>query len=119
MADILKNIVENEALSLYEILADDFAQKGTSSEGHLKRFIASTPQTRAISNDPTVAGTNYTRRLQLACTNVFRNYDFGIKELSTVVLNILRGALNFGLRDALADAYGWSRHNSSFISAQR
>ena len=35
------------------------------------------------------------------------------------MFNVLRGGLNFGLRDALADAYDWNLHGSSFISAQR
>ncbi|MBQ8098934.1 MAG: hypothetical protein IJ244_05365 [Bacteroidaceae bacterium] len=82
-------------------------------------MIASTPQTRSISNDPTVAGLHYTRMLQQACSVILKHYDFGLQEREVVVLNILRGALNFGLRDALADAYGWFRHNTSFISAQR
>ena len=34
-------------------------------------------------------------------------------------MNILRGGLNFGLRDAVFEAYGWNDCNSSFISAQR
>ena len=36
-----------------------------------------------------------------------------------MVFNILRGGLNFGLRGALAKAYGWNNHSSSFVTAQR
>ncbi|HAR66470.1 MAG TPA: hypothetical protein DCR55_09700 [Lentisphaeria bacterium] len=36
-----------------------------------------------------------------------------------MVLHILRGGLNFGLRDPWADAKGWNRHASAFVSAQR
>ena len=36
-----------------------------------------------------------------------------------MVVNILRGGLNYGLRDALAEAYGWNGHTTCFISAQR
>ncbi len=89
----------------------------------INRYIATTQHTRAICNDPTVCGVDYTRRLQRACTSVLALYG-GFAEVplecrQTVVLNILRGGLNFGLRDALADAYGWNTMGTSFISAQR
>ena len=35
------------------------------------------------------------------------------------MFHILRGGLNFGLREALGDAFNWKRHASCFISAQR
>jgi hypothetical protein len=44
---------------------------------------------------------------------------FSGSESNTSVLHILRGGLNFGLREALAQAYSWNNHNSAFISAQR
>lgn len=119
MIEKLQQIVKENELSLYEIVTGTFNKLSSSENVNFKRFIASTPQTRSISNDPTIAGVNYTRYLQQACTSVFKHYNFGISELNTVVLNILRGALNFGLRNSLADAYNWSRHNTSFISAQR
>ncbi|KAK8835893.1 hypothetical protein M9Y10_040271 [Tritrichomonas musculus] len=114
MAEILKQVVNVKDLSIYEI----YSQSGEANP-HVHRFIASTPQSRSICNDPNVAGTRYTTRLCEACSAIFKNYDFGLVERETVVLNILRGALNFGLRDALANGLGWWRHNTSFISAQR
>ena len=42
-----------------------------------------------------------------------------LSESTTTVLHILRGGLNFGLRQSLARAYGWNKHASAFISAQR
>ena len=117
--DKLNQIIKDDTLSLYEIISSEQGFPAAQEDATLRRFIASTPQTRAISNDPSIAGTRYTRRLQEACANIFRHFDFGLEELQTVVVNILRGALNFGLRDALTDAYGWYRHNTSFISAQR
>lgn len=119
MNDQLKEIVKGAELSLYELIPEDVSPEQNMESVHCRRFIVSTPQTRAISNDPTVAGTDYTGRLKTACQQVLSNFKFGLKERETVVLNILRGALNFGLREALADAYGWTRHNTSFISAQR
>ena len=119
MKDTLEPILCGEALSLYELISDEGVLQRKTVEQRMRRFIASTPQTRRICNDPTVAGTHYTRALQQACTEVIRAFDFHLKEQETVVVNILRGALNFGLRDALTDALGWFRHNTSFISAQR
>jgi hypothetical protein len=40
-------------------------------------------------------------------------------ERSTHVLTILRGGLNFELREALGDAFKWDSHGAWFISAQR
>ena len=48
-----------------------------------------------------------------------KTLDLNIKESSGVVVNILRGGLNYGLRHALHDAFGWNRHTTCFISAQR
>ncbi len=105
----------NDCAAVYRI--DDGRDTGVT------RYIATTPYTRAICNDPTVCGVDYTRRLQRACTEVLTIYR-GIASQplecnDTVVLNILRGGLNFGLREALADAYGWNTMGTSFISAQR
>lgn len=96
-------------------------------KGHLsgltRRFILTTPETRAICNNPRVLGIDYTRKLQKGCEFALRNLvnsaGLNLKEKETVVYNILRGGLNFGLRDSLADAFGWNSHSSSFISAQR
>lgn len=85
----------------------------------IEAFIASTPETRSICNDPTVAGVRYTDLLRKACTEVLRALPNDLREAETVVVNILRGGLNFGLRDALAAAYNWNAHTTSFISAQR
>jgi hypothetical protein len=61
--------------------------------------------------------------LQKACTSVLRGLaetkTLTPKEEETMVFNVLRGGLNFGLREALADAYDWNNHGSAFISAQR
>lgn len=118
MKDKLKILVKTNDLAFYEILPESSTTAATN-ETRCRRFIASTPQTRIISNDPTVAGIRYTERLQKAVHSVLANFEFGLVERETVVLNILRGSLNFGLRDALAEAYHWFRHNTSFISAQR
>lgn len=89
----------------------------------INRFIATTPATRSICNDPLVLGVDYTRRLQRACASILEFYARmaaePLRRGDTMVLNILRGGLNFGLREALCDAYGWNTVGTSFISAQR
>ncbi|MCB0345400.1 MAG: hypothetical protein KDD66_09790 [Bdellovibrionales bacterium] len=87
------------------------------------RFVASTPETRAICNDPLIAGVNYTKKLRSACevtlAALSKYSEIEFVERQTVVLNILRGGLNFGLREALADAFDWNQHTTAFVSAQR
>lgn len=94
---------------------------GRSSGFH--RFIASTPETRAICNDASVMGVDYTGRLETACVRILQNLrtagDLCLEEKESLVFNILRGGLNFGLREALSRAFGWNRHSAAFISAQR
>ena len=105
----------NPACTLYEIESSKYT--------HVRRFIASTPQTRAISNNPLICGVRYTESLEDACKSVFSLFGLNllkdVPEQNVCVLNILRGGLNFGIREALARALGWNRHLCSFISAQR
>ncbi|MBI4249996.1 hypothetical protein HY622_00185 [Candidatus Uhrbacteria bacterium] len=87
-------------------------------------YLVSTPQTRAICSDPFVFGVRYTDLLREASIAALQSLALygrqrGLKEHSVVVLNILRGGLNYGLRDALARAYGWDAHRTAFISSQR
>jgi len=89
----------------------------------IDRLVVSTPETRAIANDPMVMGIDYTRRLKNTCARTLSMLKtegmICLEEHETIVYDILRGGLNFGLREALADAFSWNRHGGSFISAQR
>lgn len=89
----------------------------------VNRYILSTPETRAICNDPMVMGYEYTAKLEKACSTFLRLMKgpsaIELHENRSVVFNILRGGLNFGLRGALAQAFGWNNHSSSFVTAQR
>jgi hypoxanthine-guanine phosphoribosyltransferase len=52
--------------------------------------------------------------------NLLKKSDFlPLSEEQTVVCNILRGGLNFSLREALFEAFSWNLHKAAFISAQR
>ncbi|NDC36884.1 MAG: phosphoribosyltransferase [Proteobacteria bacterium] len=115
MEGTLAPLKKSESLSLYEA-----AIKGTQ---RTRCFVASTPQTQSICNDPFVTGLRYTQSLSVACAETLRGLaEAGVVQLAeddTTVLHILRGGLNFGLREALGLAFGWNDHPSAFISAQR
>ena len=87
--------------------------------GCVKAYIATTPETRQICNDPRCLGLDYTNALSAACAKVLMAMPLGLVERETAVVNILRGGLNYGLREALATAYGWNVHTTCFLSAQR
>ncbi|MCP3942313.1 MAG: hypothetical protein GY710_12605 [Desulfobacteraceae bacterium] len=95
----------------------------TQKNKNIEEIIATTPETRAISNNHRVMGLEYTRSLQKACTKILQRLAANnltcFEEKQTIVFDILRGGLNFGLRGALGDAFDWNRHGCSFISAQR
>ena len=91
---------------------------GKPTEG-LGQFVATSPGTRAICNDPRVYGLDYTDKLRETCKDVLRAFAGLFPEREAVVVNILRGGLNFGLREALGHAYGWNAHTTCFMSAQR
>jgi uracil phosphoribosyltransferase len=89
----------------------------------VNRIISSTIETRSICNDSMVMGFEYTQKLQTACSKIIKDLQYSgvihLEEKKTTVYNILRGGLNFGLREALVQAFKWNLHGSSFVSAQR
>lgn len=112
---MLNRISTNNNSSIYQIEGE-----GKTS---VNRLLISSAETRAICNDSTVMGVDYTQKLGKACSLVLKSLQeeqvIKLEERKTIVFNILRGGLNFGLRQAIADAFGWNLHGSSFISAQR
>lgn len=119
MSESLSLVSKNESVSLYQ-------NKNFKSD-LVNVFVASTPGTRAITNDPFVYGVEYTNLLSRSCQDILRvghSYfqdllSSSCNERNTTVLNILRGGLNFGLREAIAEALSWNSHSAAFISAQR
>lgn len=109
----LVSLVESSSCSLYE----------SPSKSRVRRFIVSTPESRSICNDPLVLGVRYTELLRHACEkclDALREHEvLTATESECMVLHILRGGLNFGIREALARALKWNRHTSAFVSAQR
>jgi hypothetical protein len=89
-----------------------------------ERFVLSTPWTRDICNKPELLGVAYTEALREGmarglATAPFADQILAHPQESVCVLNLLRGGLNFGLREALHQAYGYNRHGSAFMSSQR
>ncbi len=94
------------------------------SDAALERYVLSTPQTRAICNQPELMGVAYTEALcqgmvaGLQCAP-FRHMLEQHPEEAICVLHLLRGGLNFELRRALHQALGLNRHGAAFMSSQR
>lgn len=89
-----------------------------------ERYVLSTPQTRAICNKPELLGVAYTDALRQAMALGLAAAPFAPQlaahpEDSICVLHLLRGGLNFGLRRAINQAFGFNRHGSAFMSSQR
>jgi len=112
----LSHILSEPDLSLYRL--------ESTWAPDLLTFCASTPLTRRILNRPEIAGVEFTRNLQEAVTTILRNFPDPVernrmREEGTGVVNFLRSGLNFGIRDALYDAWGFNAQLTSFITSQR
>lgn len=112
--EIFLELVENTGF-----ICDTKLYKVVYKTNKIDTFIATSEGTRSICNDICVAGVDYTRKLQATCVDVFKILGKCFSEQEAVVVNLLRGSLNFGLRDALYDAFGWNTHTTCFLSAQR
>lgn len=93
-------------------------------ESVIERYVLSTGPSREICNRPELMGVEYTTALQQAMTAGLREAPFRSliadhPQERVCVVHFLRGGLNFGLRDALHQAYGLNRHCSAFMSSQR
>jgi uracil phosphoribosyltransferase len=120
----MKNIVHTKRVSLYAIenRIDTPEPMNIGKRGRV--FIASTPESQTVLSDSTIFGVRYTDLLCRAVTSVLSDCQSDvclglIDDASTSVLNVLRGGLNFGIREALFHAQGWNLHRSIFISSQR
>jgi len=93
-------------------------------EVDIERYVVSTTGTRRICNQPELLGLAYTDALQQSMAQALATAPFhsllaAAPETSLCVLHLLRGGLNFGLRAALGQAFGFVRHGSAFMSSQR
>lgn len=115
--DFLKRQFKDEAVSLYSI-------ENKSESSVLNRFVASTSDTRNMLNFPEIVNSDFTNLMKNGITNILKGLN-NIEHLSNVsskqvnVYHILRGGLNFEVRNALHKAFGYKWHSSSYISSQR
>lgn len=109
----------NDTLELHARKGSTNLYSISPDTGSIESFIATSPGTRAICNDPGIYGLAYTNRLRATCAEALAAFKGIMSERETVVVNILRGGLNFGLREAIGEAYGWNAHTTCFLSAQR
>jgi len=115
--DFLKRQFKDEAVSLYSI-------ENKSNPSVLNRYMASTSDTRNILNFPEIVNSDFTNLMKNGITNALKGLN-NIEHLSSIsskqvnVYHILRGGLNFEIRNALHKAFGYKWHSSSYISSQR
>ncbi len=112
----LKLINQHPEITYYQII--------DAEDNPVERYVISTPQTRKICNIPELIGVEYTRHMQQAMISAL-NHMPGRESLlknteeQFCVFTFLRGGLNFSLREALYDAYGFNTHASAFMTSQR
>lgn len=115
--DYLKRQFSDEAVSLYSI-------DNKTSSSVLNRYVVSTSDTRNMLNFPEIVNSDFTNLMKNGVTNTLKGIN-NIEHLSSIsskkinVYHILRGGLNFEVRNALHKAYGYKWHSSSYISSQR
>ncbi len=90
----------------------------------ITRYLVSTPETRIICNQPEIFGMEFTEKLHSAIRKTLEILpeaaDFKQwPDYETNVISILRGGLNFGIREALAKAYGYNKHSTTYLISQR
>ncbi len=90
----------------------------------VSRYVVSTPESRRICNRPELIGVEFGHALTRAITRTLhvlpeRDAILAHPQERICVAHFLRGGLNFGLREALAQAYGFNNHSSCFMSSQR
>ncbi len=114
--DRLEALHRSEELSLYRIEND--------KNSGVEEYIFSTPETREVCNKPEMVGFDFPGAMRRAHGRVMGvdplNSLLGQQEdYKNCVMHFLRGGLNFQLREALADAFGFNRHYCSYMTSQR
>ena len=108
---------KDEAVAVYSI-------EDEKSSSDLRRYVVSTRDTRDLMNHPEIINCDFTNLMQNGITNSLKGINI-LEKLSCInsksvnVYHILRGGLNFQVRDALRKAFGYKWHSSSYISSQR
>ena len=115
--EYLKRQFKDEAVSLYSI-------ENRTKDSALHRYVVSTSDTRNMLNFPEIVNSDFTDLMKNGVTNTLKVLN-NIEHLSRIsskqvnVYHILRGGLNFQVRNALQKAFGYKWHSSSYITSQR
>ncbi len=114
----LEALHRDEKISLYRLLEPETTDNG------VEEYIFSTPETREICNRPELVGMDFPLGMRRAKARLFQLSP--LKQLigegsplNCCVLHFLRGGLNFQLREALHEAYGFSRQYCAYMTSQR
>ncbi len=115
--DFLVRKFKDETAAIYAI-------ERASEPSSLHRYIVSTRDTRNMMNFPEIINCDFTELMRNGITNALKSLNH-LEKLSMInsrnvnVYHILRGGLNFQIRDVLRKAFGYKWHSSSYISSQR
>ncbi len=116
-SDFLVRKFKDETAAIYSIERE-------SGSSDLHRYIVSTRDTRNMMNFPEIINCDFTALMRNGITNALKSLNH-LEKLSIInsrnvnVYHILRGGLNFQMRDVLRKAFGYKWHSSSYISSQR
>lgn len=108
---------KDETAAIYSIESE-------SRVSAIHRYIVSTRDTRNMMNFPEIINCDFTGLMRNGITNALKSLNH-LEKLSLInsrnvnVYHILRGGLNFQIRDVLRKAFGYKWHSSSYISSQR
>ncbi len=115
--DRLVRKFKDEAVAVYYIENEEVPSD-------VKRYVVSTRDTRDLMNHPEIINCDFTNLMGNGVTNALKGINM-LERLSCInskfvnVYHILRGGLNFQVRNALRKAFGYKWHSSSYISSQR
>jgi len=116
MSNTLKLLSKNQQISYYR-LSHDYPEE-------IRSYIISTPYSRSIIDQTGIYGCEFTNGLRKTITTALKYFpeqdSIGeLDPLSISVIHFLRSGLNFGIREALNEAFGFNTQLSSFLTSQR
>ena len=112
----LTSIKRDSDVSLYRVESDHSSS--------VEEYVFSTPETRRVCNEPEMVGLEFPRCMRKATARVLQQPPLGDwlgneRDKDVSVMHFLRGGLNFQLREALGEAYGFNKHYCAYMTSQR
>ncbi len=114
--EVIRPVSRDENVAIYKIEGP--------VQHPVKRLIVTSSASRDIINFPEITGCDFTSRLKTVLAQTLSLlpdcFDMkGLTDRNAHIFNLLRGGLNFDLRKALKDAYGFINTSSSFMTSER